>query len=187
MAQEAGDRPKPPQAQAQPSSLQVKPAQGASFFKRASGDGQECLQASATRRRSLPKKIKVETAGPDRGRRATRSGKCSGATPSDGSVGLFRKPVPTDASKVGSTVNVLTAKDIEKQSRPFLQDYLETLPGVNVSQRTGRLRVVPERPRRQQSYIKVLVDGIDISDPAATETSPPSSISLSATSSGWNC
>ena len=92
-------------------------------------------------------------------------------TPSDASVVYSANLVPTDASKVGSTVNVLTEKDIEKQSRPFLQNYLETLPGVSVSQNgpAGSVSTINIRGVANP-YIKVLVDGIDISDPAATQT-----------------
>ncbi|MBN8913819.1 MAG: hypothetical protein J0H65_17525, partial [Rhizobiales bacterium] len=41
---------------------------------------------------------------------------------------------PTDAAKVGSTVEVLTEKDFEKQSKTFVEEYLEHLPGVNFTQ-----------------------------------------------------
>ena len=125
--------------------------------------------AGAARRRSLPKKIKVEppvNQGP-----AQPAPENAPAPPNDGSVVYSANLVPTDASKVGSTVNVLTEKDIEKQSRPFLQDYLETLPGVSVSQNgpAGSVSTINIRGV-SNPYIKVLVDGIDISDPAATQT-----------------
>ena len=39
---------------------------------------------------------------------------------------------PTDLAKVGSSVSVITEKDIDAQSKTFLQDYLQQVPGVNV-------------------------------------------------------
>ncbi|KAB2939977.1 MAG: TonB-dependent receptor [Hyphomicrobium sp.] len=79
---------------------------------------------------------------------------------------------PTDAAKVGSSVSVITEKDIDAQSKTFLQDYLQQVPGVNVvttggvgSQTTFRMRGL------NQNYIKVLVDGMDLSDPSGTQTS----------------
>ncbi len=79
---------------------------------------------------------------------------------------------PTDLAKVGSSVSVITEKDIDAQSKTFLQDYLQQVPGVNVvttggpgSQTTFRMRGL------NQNYIKVLVDGMDLSDPSGTQTS----------------
>lgn len=79
---------------------------------------------------------------------------------------------PTDAAKVGSTVEVLTEEDLEKQSRTYLKDYLEQLPGVHFGQNgppgsTTRMNI----RGAGSEYVKVLVDGIDISDPSSTKTS----------------
>lgn len=78
---------------------------------------------------------------------------------------------PTDAAAVGSTVEVVTEEDIAKQSRPFLRDYLETLPGVSLSQNgpVGGQSGITIRGANQ-SYVKVLVDGMDIADPTAPQS-----------------
>lgn len=78
----------------------------------------------------------------------------------------------TDAAKVGSSVSVITEKDLEQQSGTYLKDYLEQVPGVSFNQSGSpgtsagiSLRGAPNR------YVKVLVDGMDISDPSSTQTS----------------
>jgi len=162
-AQEAGQQTQP-QAEA-------KPAQGPQKPQTLPPVTVKNAPVSAARKRSLPKKVKVEI--PVREGPAQAAPENAAGTPGDASVVYSANLVPTDASKVGSTVNVITEKDIEKQSRPFLQDYLETLPGVSVSQNgpAGSVSTVNIRGVGNP-YIKVLVDGIDISDPAATQTAP---------------
>lgn len=80
---------------------------------------------------------------------------------------------PTDYARVGSTVSVVTEKQIDAQSKTFLQDYLQQVPGVSITrqgtfggQSTIRIRGF------NQDYIKVLVDGMDISDPSLPKTAP---------------
>lgn len=78
---------------------------------------------------------------------------------------------PTEAAKVGSSVEVLTEKDLEKHSKSFLKDYLAQLPGVSFSQYgpPGTASKINLRGADAR-YIRVLVDGIDISDPSSTTT-----------------
>src|SRR5208337_1366438 len=151
-AQEAGQQTQP-QAEA-------KPAQGPQKPQTLPPVTVKNAPVSAARKRSLPKKVKVEI--PVREGPAQAAPENAAGTPGDASVVYSANLVPTDASKVGSTVNVITEKDIEKQSRPFLQDYLETLPGVSVSQNgpAGSVSTVNIRGVGNP-YIKVLVDGID--------------------------
>lgn len=78
---------------------------------------------------------------------------------------------PTDAAKVGSSVSVITEKDIDAQSKTFLQDYLQQVPGVSISTTGGFGQTTTLRMRGfNQNYVKVLVDGMDISDPSGTQT-----------------
>lgn len=79
---------------------------------------------------------------------------------------------PTEAAAVGSTVSLVTQDDIEKQSRPLLQDYLETVPGVNFTRNgpAGSTTGITMRGANQ-NYVKILIDGMDISDPSAPQTS----------------
>ena len=78
---------------------------------------------------------------------------------------------PTDYAKVGSSVSVITEKDIDAQSKTFLQDYLQQVPGVSVTQAGPSGATTSFRMRgASQNYVKVLVDGMDISDPSLTQT-----------------
>ncbi|MFA7307567.1 MAG: TonB-dependent receptor [Hyphomicrobium sp.] len=78
---------------------------------------------------------------------------------------------PMDAAKVGSSVEVLTEKDLQKQSKTYLKDYLAQLPGVNFYQSgpPGAQSGIFIRGAASK-YVKVLVDGMDVSDPSATQT-----------------
>lgn len=94
-----------------------------------------------------------------------------GVTQLEGIVINSANRTPTEAAKVGSAVEVLTEKDIQKQSKTYLKDYLEQLAGVSFSQNgppgsSTRLSVRGVGLK----YVKVLVDGIDISDPSGTTT-----------------
>ncbi|WP_244534605.1 TonB-dependent receptor [Hyphomicrobium sp. CS1GBMeth3] len=95
----------------------------------------------------------------------------AGTTVLEGITIYSANRTPTDAAKVGSSVEVLTEKDLEKQSRTYLKDYLEQLPGVNFSQNgpPGSSTRISLRGAAGK-YVKVLVDGIDISDPSGVET-----------------
>lgn len=77
---------------------------------------------------------------------------------------------PTEASKVGSSVSVITEKDIEAQSKTYVKDYLEQVTGVNMTQTgpAGSQTGITIRGANQ-SYVKVLVDGMDLSDPSGTQ------------------
>lgn len=95
----------------------------------------------------------------------------AGTTVLEGITIYSANRTPTDAAKVGSSVEVLTEKDLEKQSRTYLKDYLEQLPGVNFAQNgpPGTQTRISIRGAGAE-YIKVLIDGIDVSDPSNTKT-----------------
>jgi len=78
---------------------------------------------------------------------------------------------PMDASKVGSTVEIITQKDIESRGQTYVKDYLATLPGVSFYQSgpPGTTSGIFIRGASSR-YVKVLVDGMDISDPSAPQT-----------------
>lgn len=78
---------------------------------------------------------------------------------------------PTEAAKVGSSVDVITEKELEGRAQTYVKDYLETLPGVSFSQNGPPGSVGGIRIRGGEGkYVKVLIDGIDISDPSNVET-----------------
>ena len=89
----------------------------------------------------------------------------------DAPVVFSANRTPTDLAKVGSSVSVITEKDIDAQSKTYLQDYLQQVPGVSISTNGGFGKTSTVRLRGfNQNYIKVLVDGMDISDPTGPQT-----------------
>lgn len=93
-----------------------------------------------------------------------------GAAP-DEPVIFSANRTPTDYAKVGSSVSVITEKEIDSQSKTFLQDYLQQVPGVNISTTGGVGKTTTFMLRGLgQRYVKVLVDGMDLSDPTSTQT-----------------
>lgn len=82
-----------------------------------------------------------------------------------GEVVVTANKMPTEKSKVGSTVYVTTKKDIEEQSKPTAIDYLNQIPGINISSSggLGTLSTFTMRGLPGQ-YTKTFIDGIDISD-----------------------
>lgn len=100
---------------------------------------------------------------------ASPSASAQGVTQLEGITIYSANRTPTDAAKVGSSVEVLTEKDLEARSQTFVKDYLETLPGVSFVQSgpAGTTSQLSIRGATGQ-YVKVLVDGMDISDPSGT-------------------
>ncbi|MFT3975088.1 MAG: TonB-dependent receptor [Amaricoccus sp.] len=80
---------------------------------------------------------------------------------------------PTAAAATGSSVSVITAEDITADGRPFALDILSTQPGISVSQAgpAGSTSGFAIRGAPQQ-YVRVNVDGIEISDPTSTQVQP---------------
>ncbi|MBB5223908.1 vitamin B12 transporter [Amaricoccus macauensis] len=77
---------------------------------------------------------------------------------------------PTAAASTGSSVSVITGQDIINDGRPFVLSILATQPGVSVSQAgpAGTNSGFAIRGASQQ-YVRVAVDGIEISDPTSTQ------------------
>jgi vitamin B12 transporter len=78
---------------------------------------------------------------------------------------------PSDINKVGSTVEVISREELDKQKQTYLKDYLERLPGVTFGQNgpPGSAGTFQIRGALGQ-YVKILIDGIDISDLASTQS-----------------
>lgn len=77
----------------------------------------------------------------------------------------------TELSRTGATVEVVTEEELRTAPTTKVADFLRTLPGVTASsngpvgaQSTLRIRGLDGR------YIKVMIDGIDVTDPAITQT-----------------
>ncbi|MGH8267092.1 MAG: TonB-dependent receptor plug domain-containing protein [Steroidobacteraceae bacterium] len=75
--------------------------------------------------------------------------------------------VPTPPLEVASSVTVVTADDIEARQERTFADLLKDVPGLNVVQTGGPGGTTSVFMRGTNSnHTKVLIDGIDISDPS---------------------
>ncbi|HTZ80693.1 MAG TPA: TonB-dependent receptor plug domain-containing protein, partial [Stellaceae bacterium] len=85
-------------------------------------------------------------------------------------VSATRLPTPED--ELGSSVTVITAQDIEREQARTLPDVLEDVPGLNVVQ-TGSPGGTTSVYMRgtNANHTKVLIDGVDVSDPSSTDGS----------------
>jgi vitamin B12 transporter len=73
----------------------------------------------------------------------------------------------TPIDRVASSVTVITAKDMERDQRRTVPDALATVPGLNVVQSGGPGGLTSVFTRGTNSnHTKVLIDGIDVSDPS---------------------
>jgi vitamin B12 transporter len=73
----------------------------------------------------------------------------------------------TPIDQIASSVTVITAKDIERDQRRTVPDALSTVPGLNVVQSGGPGGVTSVFMRgTNANHTKVLIDGIDVSDPS---------------------
>jgi vitamin B12 transporter len=74
--------------------------------------------------------------------------------------------VATPASQVASSITVITAADLERDQRRTVPDALATVPGLNVVQTGGPGGVTYVYIRgADYDQVKVLIDGIDVSNP----------------------
>lgn len=74
------------------------------------------------------------------------------------------------AARTGADVTVLTEQDFAQDGRPFVLDYLDEVPGLS-TQQSGPAGTVSGFTLRgaPQQYVRVLVDGIEISDPTGPQ------------------
>ena len=85
----------------------------------------------------------------------------------DENVVVVATRVATPVSQVASSVTVITAADIEARQQRSLPDVLRNVPGVNIVQTGGAGGQTSLFLRGSNaSHTKVLVDGMDIGDPA---------------------
>jgi vitamin B12 transporter len=76
--------------------------------------------------------------------------------------------IPTPEAKVASSITVITAADIAAKQQQTLPDVLADAPGLNVVQSGGAGGQASVFMRGADSnHVKVLVDGIDVSDPSS--------------------
>jgi vitamin B12 transporter len=96
---------------------------------------------------------------------------CGAARATDGDeqpvVVVSATRVPTPAVEIASSVTVITAEDIDARQLRTISDVLKAVPGLNVVQTGGPGGVTSVFIRGTNSnHTKVLIDGIDVSDPS---------------------
>lgn len=80
--------------------------------------------------------------------------------------------VETAAEKLGSSVSVVTAADIARRQARTADEVLRDLPGLSVSRAGGPGGVTGVRIRGAEAYYtKVIIDGVDMSDPSKPQSS----------------
>jgi vitamin B12 transporter len=88
-------------------------------------------------------------------------------TANNGQVVVSPTAIVTPMEQVASSVTVITAKDIERDQRRTVPDALATVPGLNVVQSGGPGGLTSVFMRgTNANHTKILIDGIDASDPS---------------------
>lgn len=87
--------------------------------------------------------------------------------PDTSDVAVSPTGVTESVDKIASSVTVITSKEIEAQQRRTLPDVLRSVPGLNIVQTGGPGGQTSVFMRGTNSnHVKVLIDGIDVSDPS---------------------
>lgn len=75
--------------------------------------------------------------------------------------------IPTEASRVGSSVSIIDAAEIERRQQVQVLDMLKRVPGVSISRNGGFGATSTLRLRGSEAgMVKVLVDGVEVNDAA---------------------
>src|SRR2546423_15690095 len=75
--------------------------------------------------------------------------------------------IETPVSEIGSSVTVITDKEIDRDQKRTLPDVLRTVPGLNIVQTGGPGGKTSVFMRGSHlNHTKVLIDGIDPNDPS---------------------
>lgn len=90
-----------------------------------------------------------------------------------GEITVSANRIPTELSKTGSSVEVITARDLQNYTQLTVRDYLDTVTGINFAKNggTGTTATLSLRGAYQR-YVLVRIDGVDISDPSAPQVAP---------------
>jgi vitamin B12 transporter len=79
----------------------------------------------------------------------------------------------TPLEQVGSSMTVLTAEDIQERGYTNLADLLSTTTGITISNNGGAGKATSIRIRGEEDFrTKILIDGVDVSDPSSTQIQP---------------
>ena len=94
---------------------------------------------------------------------------CAADEESSDSVVVAATRIPTPELQVASSVTVISADDIEARQQQTLSDVLKDVPGLNLVQTGGPGGQTAVFMRGTNSnHTKVLIDGIDVSDPSSS-------------------
>src|SRR5256885_5497601 len=75
--------------------------------------------------------------------------------------------IETPINEIGSSVTLITEKEIERDQKRTLPDVLRTVPGLNIVQTGGPGGKTSVFMRGSNSnHTKVLIDGVDANDPS---------------------
>ncbi|MGD9865786.1 MAG: TonB-dependent receptor plug domain-containing protein [Pseudodonghicola sp.] len=86
-------------------------------------------------------------------------------------ISASKSGTATPLARTGATVEVITQKDLAQAGETTVADYLARQPGVSVSANGGMGAATTLRIRGLGGqYVKVLVNGIDVTDPSSTQT-----------------
>ena len=78
---------------------------------------------------------------------------------------------PTPIKRVGSSVTVITEKDIEKSHKDTVADLLRNVPGIEIAQSGGQGQISRIFLRGTESnHTLVLIDGVEVNDPSSPDT-----------------
>lgn len=89
-----------------------------------------------------------------------------------GQIVVSANLVPTEANKVGSTVDVVTQKQIDRSADSTVAGVLRSVPGFSLRAKGGVGQQASFTLRgASQMYVGVQVDGIDVTDPSSTQVS----------------
>ncbi len=92
------------------------------------------------------------------------------STPEPGELIVRANKSRTPLRQIGSSVTILDGVDLELKGFQFVSDALRTIPGLNVIRNGGAGQFSAVFMRGEESYrTLVLLDGLEISDTAATQ------------------
>jgi vitamin B12 transporter len=100
-------------------------------------------------------------------RQAPTDAQQSGTPTKEQAIVVSPTATETPIDQIASSVTVITAKDMERDQRRTVPDALSTVPGLNVVQNGGPGGLTSVFTRgTNPNHTKVLIDGIDASDPS---------------------
>src|ERR1700716_376863 len=122
---------------------------------------------SRTRSQPAPDRPTVSRRVVPTPRQAPTDAQQSGTPAKEQAIVVSPTATETPINQIASSVTVITAKDIERDQRRTVPDALATVPGLNVVQTGGPGGLTSIFTRGTNSnHTKVLIDGIDVSDPS---------------------